>query len=429
MKYEYMHPREQLVTIMQRVYGYGMTTTSGGNISILDDSGDIWITPGGIDKGGLTEADIVRMHGDTVVEGTHPPSSEYPFHRAAYSRRSDIRAVLHAHPAALVAFSLVRRIPDTSIIPQARSVCGAVGYAPYAIPGSEELGRNLADAFARGFDSVLLENHGVATGGRNLLEAFQRFETLDFCARTLINASTLGPARGLTPEEIALSQQGKNLRLAESEPLPRSSVELSLRRDMRELMHRAYRQRLMTSTEGTVSARVDAESFLISPFGVDRSYLDESDFVLIRGGKRERGTIPSRAVVLHQEIYAAHPKINAIASAQSPAVTAFSVTGTWLDSATIPESYIVLRNIPLVRFGRQFTDEQALAQEISPGSPVAFLENDAVLTTGATLTQAFDRLEVAEFSARAVLNAMKLGPIARIDEAALDAIEEKFGLV
>jgi L-fuculose-phosphate aldolase len=429
MKYEYMHPREQIVTIMRRVYGYGMTTTSGGNISILDESGDIWITPGGIDKGGLTEGDIVRMRGDTVVEGTHPPSSEYPFHRAIFSRRPDIRAVLHAHPAALVAFSLVRRIPDTSIIPQARDVCGAVGYAPYAIPGSEELGRNLADAFARGFDSVLLENHGVATGGRDLLEAFQRFETLDFCARTLINASALGPARTLTPEDIALSQQGKNLRLPEFDPLPRSSAERSLRRDMREMVHRAYRQRLMTSTEGTVSARVDPDSFLISPFGVDRSYLDESDFVLVRGGKRERGTIPSRAVMLHQEIYGAQPKINAIASAQSPAVTAFSVTGTRLDSATIPESYIVLRSIPLVRYGRQFIDEKALAREISPSAPVAFLENDAVLTTGATLTQAFDRLEVAEFSARAVLNAMKLGPIARIDEAALDAIEEKFGLV
>ena len=46
VKYEYMHPREQLVTIMRRVYGYGMTTTSGGNISIRDESGDIWITPG-----------------------------------------------------------------------------------------------------------------------------------------------------------------------------------------------------------------------------------------------------------------------------------------------------------------------------------------------------------------------------------------------
>ena len=429
MKYEYMHPREQIVTIMRRVYGYGMTTTSGGNISILDDSGDVWITPGGIDKGTLSESDVVRMRGDAVVEGTHAPSSEYPFHRAVYARRPDVRAVLHAHPSALVAFSLVRKIPDTSIIPQARSVCGVVGYAPYALPGTEELGRNLAEAFAHGFDSVLLENHGVATGGRTLLEAFQRFETLDFCARTLINASSLGAARALRPEEIALSQQGKNLRLAEFDPLPRSSIERSLRREMREMVHRAYRQRLMTSTEGTVSARVDQDSFLISPFGVDRSYIDESDFVLVRGGRRERGTVPSRAVVLHQEIYAAQPGIHAIATAQGPAVTAFSVTGSSLDSAIIPESYVVLRSIPLVRFGRQFTDEKGLAREISPSAPVALLASDAVLTTGATLTQAFDRLEVAEFSARAVLNAMKLGPIARIDEAALDAIEEKFGLV
>jgi L-fuculose-phosphate aldolase len=428
MKYEYMHPREQIVTIMRRVYGYGMTTTSGGNLSIRDESGDVWISPGGTDKGVLGEADIVRMRGADVVEGSHPPSSEYPFHRAIYERRPDIRAVLHAHPAALVAFSLVRRIPDTSIIPQARAVCGAVGYAPYAIPGSEELGRNLAEAFAKGFDTVLLENHGVATGGRDLLEAFQRFETLDFCARTLINASALGEATGLSPAQIALSDQGKN-RLPESDPQPRTSLELSLRRGICELVHRAYRQRLMTSTEGTVSARVDGESFLISPYGVDRSYLEESDLVLIRRGTRERGAVPSRAVVLHQEIYAANPEINAVASAQSPAVTAFSVTGTALDSAFIPESYVVLRGIPLIEFGRQYTEERQVAAEISQRTPVVLLRNDAVLTTGRSLTQAFDRLEVAEFSARAILAATRLGGIARIDRGALDAIEEKFGLV
>jgi L-fuculose-phosphate aldolase len=337
--------------------------------------------------------------------------------------------VLHAHPAALVAFSLVRRIPDTSIIPQARAVCGAVGYAPYAIPGSEELGRNLAGAFAEGFDTVLLENHGVATGGDTLLEAFQRFETLDFCARTLINATALGQVHGLGPEQIALSNQGKNYQLPEFDPRSRSSAERSLRRDMRELVHRAYRQRLMTSTEGTVSARVDAESFLISPYGVDRNYLEESDIVLIHHGRRERGAIPSRAVILHQEIYAANPGIRAVASAQSPGVTAFSVTATTLDSAIIPESYVVLRNIPLVEYGRQFTDERALAREISPRTPVVLLQNDAVLTTGESLTQAFDRLEVAEFSANALIAAMKLGTIARIDAGSLDALSEKFGLV
>ncbi|HVP18191.1 MAG TPA: class II aldolase/adducin family protein [Spirochaetia bacterium] len=428
MKYEYMHPREQLVTIMRRVYGYGMTTTSGGNISVRDESGDIWITPGGTDKGALEEADIVRMRDDSVVEGVHPPSSEFPFHRAIYEARPDIRAVLHAHPAALVAFSLVRKIPDTSIIPQAHAVCGEVGYAAYAIPGSEELGRNIAAAFGEGFDTVLLENHGVAAGGRNLLEAFQRFETLDFCARTLINAGALGTARGLEPDEIALFTLAKNQGMPEFEVKARASAELALRREMREFVHRAYRQRLMTSTEGTVSVRVDDGRFLISPYGIDRSYMDESDFVLIDNGRRERGLVPSRAVIMHDEIYAANPEIRAIISAQSPAVTAFTVTGTPLESAIIPESYVELRDIPLIAFGRQFTDEKGLAALISPRTPVVLLENDAILTTGASLTEAYDRLEVAEFSANAILNAANVGKVQRIGERELDAIRKKFGL-
>jgi L-fuculose-phosphate aldolase len=429
MRYDYMHPREQIRTIMSRVYGYGMTTTSGGNISILDESGDIWITPGGIDKGGLQESDIVRMRGDLVIEGPHAPSSEYPFHRAIYERRKDIRAVLHAHPAALVAFSLVRRIPDTSIIPQARAVCGAVGYAPYAIPGSVALGENLAAAFAQGFDTVLLENHGVATGGANLLEAFQRFETLDFCARTLINAGQLGPARPLRPEQIAMARQEKNFKMPEFVPAARSSLERSLRRDIRDLVHRAYRQRLMTSTEGTVSARVEGNTFLITPFGVDRSSLDVSDIVLIRQGMRERGEAPSRAVHLHGEIYATNPAVCAIVSAQSPGVTAFSATSTRLESAVIPESYIVLRDIPLIEYGRQFSDEKNLAREITARTPVVLLQNDAVLTTGESLTQAFDRMEVAEFTAQAVIASARIGKIERIDEEALKALSVKFGLV
>ena len=54
MKFELMHPADQLVMIMDRIYRYGMTTTSGGNLSIKDDNGDVWITPSGIDKGNLT---------------------------------------------------------------------------------------------------------------------------------------------------------------------------------------------------------------------------------------------------------------------------------------------------------------------------------------------------------------------------------------
>ena len=135
-----MHPAEQIALIIGRIYRRKMTTTSGGNLSIMDDNGDMWITPAGIDKGSLTPADIMCVKADGTIVGPHKPSSEYPFHRALYKMRPKMRSVIHAHPPGLVTFSIVHQVPDTSIIPQARGVCGPVGFAPYALPGSELLG-------------------------------------------------------------------------------------------------------------------------------------------------------------------------------------------------------------------------------------------------------------------------------------------------
>ena len=52
--------------------------------------------------------------------------------------------------------------------------------------------------------------------------------------------------------------------------------------------------RLLTSTEGSFSARLDGTSFLITPYGIDRQAVDLPDLVLIRDGQREAGKQPSR---------------------------------------------------------------------------------------------------------------------------------------
>ena len=199
-----MHPAEQIAIIIGRIYRSGMTTTSGGNVSIMDDNGDIWITPAGIDKGSLTPADIICVKPDGTVIGPHRPSSEYPFHRALYKIRPKMHSVIHAHPPGLVTFSIVHQIPDTSIIPQARSVCGPVGFAPYALPGSELLGEKIAHEFKKNPDykAVIMENHGVVLMGEDIADAYQRFETLELCARTILNAKTLGEPKFLTEEQI-----------------------------------------------------------------------------------------------------------------------------------------------------------------------------------------------------------------------------------
>src|SRR5262249_27123958 len=162
------------------IYSYRMTTTSGGNLSIRDDDCAIWITPARLDKGTLRREDIVRVAPDGRVDGPHQPSSEFPFHKAIYESRPEIRRIVHAHPVALGAFSICRHVPDTRLLYQTRHICGPVGFAPYALPGSAALGRNIAATFEQGFHCVVLENHGVVTAGTSLQNAFERFETLEF---------------------------------------------------------------------------------------------------------------------------------------------------------------------------------------------------------------------------------------------------------
>jgi L-fuculose-phosphate aldolase len=425
MRFDLLPPREQLVQIMDRIYRYRLTTTSGGNLSILEEDGDMWITPTAVDKGNLSPRDIMCIRSGGQIEGPHPPSSEYPFHQMIYARRPDVRAVVHAHAPALVAFSIARQLPDTRIIPQAHHVCGEVGYAPYALPGSWQLGENIAATFARGYDVVLLENHGVVTAGPDLLTAFQRLETLDFCARTQMQARNLGPLNSLTDAQIALFHS-REPECPTFRPGGHSSRERELRQTICRLVHRAYDQRLMTSTEGTVSARVDPHSFLITPTGQDRKYLSIEDIVLVEDGCAEEGKRPSRALRLHQTIYNHHPHINCVMTAQSPNAMAFAVTNRRLDTRTIPESYVVLREVPLFPYGEQYHAPEKISALLSKNTSVILIQNDTVLTTGSTIHQAFDRLEVVDFSALSLIDTMSVGPLVPIGVEEVKALEEKF---
>lgn len=413
MTFDLLSPRQQLVQIMNRIYYGGMTTLSGGNLSIRDDDGSIWITPSAVDKGKLTPNDIMRVAPDGAVSGLHQPSSELPFHRAIYARRADLRAIVHAHAPALVSFSIARHIPDTSIIPQAHQLCGQVGYAPYALPGSEALGINIADTFAQGYDVVLLENHGVVTGGANLLEAFQRLETLDFCARTQMYAQGLGAISTLNDDQLDLFDHRDHL-LPEFAHTAPTSRERELRERLVELVQRACQRQLMISTQGVASARVDERSFLITPTDYDRPSLANDGLVLIRDGQREAGKLPSRAVLLHEAIYRQHPTINCILTSQAPYITAYAIAERPMDTKTIPESYIMLMDVPKLPYGSQYSEPERVAEMLSPSVPVLLLQNDCVLTTGNSVMQAFDRLEVAEFTARSLIETASIGKLVAI---------------
>lgn len=428
MNLEIMHPADQLVEIMKRIYNYQMTTTSGGNLSILDDNGDIWITPAGVDKGSLTRDDMVRVTKDGEIIGRHRPSSEWPFHSILYRRRPDIKAVLHAHPPALLAFSIARRVPDTRLIPNADIICGEVRIAEYDIPGSTELSEKIAKEFDFGVNTVMLENHGVVVGHKDIFNAFMAFETLDFCARLEINAMKIGTTVPLDERKIEISAQKNHADLDEFVVKSYSSEEREARAKMSELISRSYDQRLFTSTQGTFSERMSDGSFIITPYGKDRKYITPEDIVLIKNGMKELSKNPSRSVRLHEEIYKAHPEINSLIVAHPPNIMAFAVSDAPFDSRIIPESYIMLRDIPKIPFGSSFMQPALTAKEISEKTPVVIVENDCVIVAGNSLINAFDRLEVAEFSAKAIIDAHGLGNIFKIENEEIEKINVAFKL-
>lgn len=113
-----------------------------------------------------------------------------------------------------------------------------------------------------------MENHGVVLCGEDLMDAYQRFETLEFCARTVINAKTLGEPTYLTDDQIEQHEKSLPTDYPHFMGVTYPSDERAIRSLIVKMVRRACDQGLMISSYGTVSVRWRGNDFLITPPGV-----------------------------------------------------------------------------------------------------------------------------------------------------------------
>lgn len=427
-------PREDLAQTLRQIYDLDLTTTSGGNLSLCDDDGRIWITPAGMDKAELRPDQIVCVEGrdphsktdsiDTKSTGLPRPSSELPFHQALYAERPDLRAIIHAHPISLVAFSIAGQVPDTRVSAHCHVLCGTIGFAPYALPASSELGEKIAKPFSKGFDCVVLENHGVVVGGATLREAFERLEALDLCARTIHRARIVGKERPLTKRELELASPRSVAPSLPESPLM-TEQEDALRQKLCAIARRAYTKRLMTSTQGTLSARLSKDTFLLTPASGPLDRLEPSNLLRVGLESRFRSRHDSREA-LHAALYRAHPDVGAVAHGCAANAAGFSAAGIPLPSRTIPESYILIREPVYVSFEATRLDPESIASVLCPDNPIALVHKEGALSLGAHVLDAFDRLEVLEATAAALITSRSLGELTPISDERLAELRRTF---
>jgi len=183
---------------------------------------------------------------------------------------------------------------------------------------------------------------------------------------------------------------------------------------------------LMISTYGTVSVRWRENDFLITPTDVSRWDIQRDNIVQIKDGNREPGKLPSRGVWIHHEIYKQNPHINSIILTQSPFLMSFGITHKKFDVRTIPESWVFLQDVPNVKFGIHFKGNNTIPELINNNIPCIIIENDSVLITGDELLNTFDRLEVAEFSARSLTMSNVLGDLQPINDKQIEELGNHF---
>jgi L-fuculose-phosphate aldolase len=196
-----METATELVEIAKRLYERNMNAALGGNVSIrLGD--EIAITPAGINKGFMTEDDVVvvDMNG-TKLRGNGKPSSEGKMHYEIYKLRPDVQAIIHAHPPFAVAFALAHHDLPDDILPEATILLGHVPCLPYVTPSTIELAREVAQGLAH-HNAAFMANHGTIVVGRDLEEAYNRMELLEQTCMSVTYASVLGGVHHIPPAEM-----------------------------------------------------------------------------------------------------------------------------------------------------------------------------------------------------------------------------------
>lgn len=201
--------RRDIVRVCRRLYERGLIAGPDGNVSVRLGDDCILATPSGLSKVDVSEEDlvVVDMRGRVVGEPrgageTRAPSSELRMHLRIYAVRTDVYAVVHAHPPTATGFAVAGESFVAPVLPEVILQMGEVPLVRYATPGTDALADCIEPYVAR-HDALLLANHGATTVGPTLEIAHQRMESLEHAAKILLTARLLGQVNELSADEAA----------------------------------------------------------------------------------------------------------------------------------------------------------------------------------------------------------------------------------
>ncbi len=196
--------KDQICDVCHKMWQLGWVAANDGNVSVKMDDGTYWITPSGVSKSFITPDMLIRVDSDmNKLEGpdNYVPSSEMKMHMRCYTVRSDVRAVVHAHPPTATGYAVANIPLDEYSMIETVIAVGSIPVTPYGTPSTYEV-PDAITPYLPNHDVLLLRNHGALTVGCDLITAYYRMETLELYAKISLTAHLLGGAKEIRRDKI-----------------------------------------------------------------------------------------------------------------------------------------------------------------------------------------------------------------------------------
>jgi L-fuculose-phosphate aldolase len=204
--------------------------------------------------------------------------------------------------------------------------------------------------------------------------------------------------------------------------LMKSSTEL--KREIVQVCRMLHRKNYLAATDGNVSVRL-GDRVLVTPSGVHKGLMEADQVitvdltgrVLMGEGK------PTSEIRLHLLAYELRPEVGAVVHAHLPYATACTLAGIDLLEPILPEVVITLGGIPTAPYATPGSAEvpEAIREFIKEYDAI-LLSRHGAMTMGQDVTDAYNKMEKLEHTARVVLAARLQGPVSPLPAAEVEKL-------
>lgn len=219
-------------------------------------------------------------------------------------------------------------------------------------------------------------------------------------------------------------------------------TERALREEFVRIGQLLHSRSYVTATDGNLSARLDADRFLVTPSGLSKGCMTPDQMVVIDwdakpvGDSRygpARNLKPSSEILLHLAAYRQRPDANAVVHAHPTHAVTLSIAGIAIAPCLLPEVIVTLGVIPTTEYATPASAEgAAVIRDLIRDHDAIVLQRHGSVTIGKTVFDAYLKLEKLENAAEITYRLAVLGHELPFPPGAVDKLianREKHGLL